>query len=260
MSRPLGRAVRGGAVAVAVATVLAGCAPTGDDLTRSLAADLVEHIVDELTPPYPTPTDAQNLAAGVASAAATRPVGDPDEARVAVLDWHGHSGDEDGAVIRIRVEVHVAASRATTIGQGSHEAGDATRCWDVTIWGFRNYDTSRLDEVDCPDGAPALQPERVTPTRLPDDAEHVLVEVLAPVTTAADAVSALRAHYPEEHYTVEAADRAEGVVLAFGLPETRDCLLAIRADDGTVEVGGGWPDEWLRPGEAGCSPRLLDVR
>lgn len=248
-----------GALAVVLVLALAGCAPSGDDVARAVASEVAERVVDQLTPPYPIPTDAQNLAANVASAAHGPARADAD-VRVDVLDWGGHSGSEEGAVIRIRVDVHVPEFQANQIGQRYREAGDATRCWDLTIWGSRNYDNSAMAEVECPEGAPALTPERLTPTSLPADAEQVLVSVLGPVTTAADAEAAVQAEYPEDYYSVEVADRREGIVVALGLPESRDCFLAIRADDGTVRVDGGWPPEWLMPGEAGCSPQLLDVR
>lgn len=246
---------RGLALFVILAVMLAGCAPTGDSFAASLAERVIIGIGDDITPPYPTPQDAELLAAEAIEAPRLPHLEAPVDYVIDVLSWEGHSGDPEGARILIRVDVFVHNSSARSFGGESYSEGRAIRCWELTVFGFHDYDSLQSSELSCPADAVALRPSPDPLPVFPDDTDDRLSNALVGATLS-DVDAKVSAAFPDEFYTIKSAEHGDEIVVALGIPSGLHCVVAVRRADRSVEVLRGWPDVQLQAGEVGCDPAL----
>lgn len=90
---------------------------------------------------------------------------------------------------------------------------------------------------------------------MPDDASALLTDAVrrsSPATVGAD----LRAAFPQNFVTVDALVSGDKIIAAVGVPEHRQCIVAVRDRDG-VHVYQGFDGTWLAPGETGCTTELI---
>jgi hypothetical protein len=239
-------------LAALLALVLSGCATGGDADAAALAERVIIGIGDDITPPYPTPRDADYLAAA-AIASPRLPSDVVAEYDVEALSWRGNSGDDAGAQIEIRVAVHVPPASSTAMFGRSQPEGDATRCWRLTVFGYHDYDSLKLTEIACPPG-PAPAPP--TPAPLPTFPSDVEQQLTAALTGATDAETAVKTAFPDELYSILSASENGETAVALGIPAEFECVVGVIHADGTVQVFGGFGRVQLQPGETGCVPDL----
>lgn len=243
-----------GVVLLAV-LLLTGCAPQGDRDAAALAERVIIGIGDDITPPYPTPQPAQDLAAW--AVADPRLPGDVvADYTVEALSWQGHSGDPEGARIVIRVSVHIPTQSSTTKFGPIQPEGDATRCWQLTIFGFHDYDSLQQTEVDCPAGPAPAQPTLAPESEPTPGAETIYERVIRVLTNSADPEAAVRAEFAAEPYLIEAASENGETAVAIALHYEGGCVVGVLHADGTAEAFGGFDPALLQPGEMGCVPDL----
>lgn len=237
----------------AVVASLAGCAPPGDLLAGQLAERVIIGIGDDITPPYPTPREADFLAAWALDDPRLPPAPAADYV-VEALAWQGNSGDEAGARIELRVTVDLRAG-GSTFGNPWVPEGGAVRCWQLTVFGLHDYDSLRQQEIGCPT-TPAPPPPTPAPIPdLPDDVDALLAQAITGAT-AADIDERVREAFPEDYYSIESQSHEGELAVALGIPAESECVVGVVHADGSVEVLRGWKRELLQPGEMGCSPRL----
>lgn len=237
-----------------LAASLSGCAVGGDADAAALAERVIIGIGDDITPPYPTPQEADSLAA---AAIESPRLPDSPEATYTVeaLSWEGHSGDDAGAVIEIRVAVHVLPASATTVFGSSQEEGFSTRCWRLTVFGYHDYDSLKRDEISCPSGpAPAL-PTPAPIRAFPDDVETLLLAAIDGAT-AADIDARVAAAFPEDYYVIQSDSENGELAVALGIPAQFECAIGLIHADGTITILRGFDRTSLQPGEQGCSTEL----
>lgn len=243
------------AAMAAATTLLIGCGPSdpGDRHAWDRAQEVLDVIAHELDPPRPVPRAAEYLAS---LAIADRGTSDAERIAVDALDWSGDSGDEAGARVDLRVSVHTEPVQ--TGGWGSDiPAGDATRCWRLTFWGFRYSDTLRVDGIDCPEGAAPATPDPDPLAALPADIEPLMVAAMTGATADDDLEGRLRDGLPDERIEITVGAFDDGrLVASVGIPLERECAVGAQQPDGTVQVSQGFGVR-LEPGEQGCSPDLV---
>lgn len=242
-------------VGLTTGVLLAGCAPTGDGFAASLAERIIIGIGDDITPAYPTPRDADYLAAWALENPRLPSVGAPVDYAVETLGWEGNSGDEAGAAITFRIGVHVHADGPNSFGEASYKEGRSTRCWELTIFGLHDYDSLKQREITCPEDAVALTPHPEPLPAFPDDIDARLTQALqgATIATIDDQV---RAVFTEDFYSIVSDEQDGEVAVALGIPSELECVVGVIHADGSVEVLRGWQRVLLQPGETGCSPSL----
>ncbi len=236
--------------AVALALLLGGCTDPSEGYARDLADRVVVGIGDDITPAYPRPLEADYLAAWAIRDPRLPHSETQVDYNVDALSWKGNSGDAAGAEIDLRVRVHVHAKAATFSSAGFDEA-TVVRCWRLTVFGLHDYDSLKLDEIDCGD-RPAAVP---SPTPLPDfpeDVEARLTEALSGAS-AANVDERVRAAFPEDYYAIESDEQQGELVVAIGIPSELLCAVAVQHPDGSVRSYGV---ETLQAGESSCSPDL----
>jgi len=244
------RVLTGGALAVVLVAVLAGCTPASRAEQR---ADFVARLLaDELTPRTPEALDAEYYAQRAVAHSQTL---DPFT-RVETLGWSGRLGEDEEAVVTLRLSVELP--EVNNYGFSRREGpSSAVRCWDLVLRFLHDYDPRawELREVPCPDGAAALTPDPVPLASMPDDVEERLTAVLADAT-AADAEARVRTEFDDPGWTVVVEERDGMLALALGAELERSCAVGVRHPDGVVEVLRGFSPESLLPGEIGCHPML----
>ena len=139
------------ALGVTIALAMSGCTVDGNQAARDEAARIMTTTANSVDPPIPHPRDADYLAAQFLDAAPATTPESAERTTTEVLGWSGKSGDPHGATVRVRITVQLDAANATAIGQPDRTAGTATRCWKLTFFGTRNYDTLRTAEIPCSD-------------------------------------------------------------------------------------------------------------
>jgi hypothetical protein len=239
------------ALALLAVLLLSGCTPQGDRDAAALAERVIIGIGDDITPPYPTPRPAAELAAWAVESPRL-PTDAEAEYTVEALSWTGHSGGEEGAQIVIRVSVHVLQTSATTVFGPTQQEGSAVRCWRLTVFGFHDHDSLLRDETECPPEPAPAQPTPVTPPAYPDDLDTLLTAALLKAYPEA----AVRTAFPEDFYTISSASENGETAIALGIPAEGDCVVGIVHADGTTEITRGFDWELLQPGEIGCVPDL----
>ena len=237
-------------IVLIAALTLSGCSNSPHLDAASLAERVIIGIGDDITPPYPTPRPAEYLAAW-AIESPRLPSDREAEYTVEALAWEGHSGDETGAKIDIRVTVH-APAQSGGWSELSLPEDDATRCWRLTVFGFHDYDSLESEEIECPTGPAPAPPAPLPLPSFPDDLDALLTTALADP----DPEAAVRAAFPDEFYSIEAATENGETAIALGIPEEHDCAVGIIHADGSTEVVRGFDWEVLQPGEMGCVPDL----
>lgn len=174
------------------------------------------------------------------------------EVAVTPLTWRGAGSSVDPAVIEVRIDVVLAAVKATSIGDRGRSAGSASDCYRFTV---AVGEEAAVERVDCPAGStPVESPTAASPSRLPDDAGDRVRAVLASGAEPLDA--ALRSAFRDPATTIDTVVTASGdAVAAVGVPAARDCVVFVRHPDGTIEPVA-FRRISLEPGEAGCSTTL----
>jgi hypothetical protein len=176
---------------------------------------------------------------------------DGDSLRIEPVAWSGRAAGSTPATIDVRFAAIVAQRHAVNFGDRGTTAGSATMCYRYVLQLYR-YATR--EEIDCPDIAnPPIPVPEVIPA-LPDDARQRLEKALRTATSKSLAAD-VRAAFPDEFVTVDTATHRGELVAAVGVPAERDCLLATRRVDGTIDYPGYDPI-WLEPGELGCRVAL----
>lgn len=200
---------------------------------------------DKISPGYPRARDSEYLAQWALQSSGI------SDAQVDALDWSGNSGETDGATLTFRVHVDVEAHDADSIGQLSTTAGSATRCWQLTVYGWRNYDTLERREINCPPDAAAKTPAPAPLPAFPSDVETLLT---AAVTGAAsiDIDDRVRAAFPDDFYSIVSGTDGHDLVVALGIPSELECAVGVQAADGSVKISFGK----IVPGEGLCTPDL----
>ena len=240
------------ATVLLVALTLSGCTATGGDADAArLAERVIVGIGDDITPPYPTPRDAEFLAAA-AIESPRLPSDVMANYDVEALSWTGNSGDDAGALLEIRVAVHVPLASSTTMFGPSQEEGDATRCWRLTVFGYHDYDSLKLAEITCPSGPAPAPPTAAPRPAFPEDLEARFTAALAD----ADPVAAVGAAFPDDYYSIQSASDDGETAVALGIPSELDCAVGVIHADGSIEVFQGFSSTALQPGEQGCAPDL----
>lgn len=250
----LGRTAAGIVLALGVALAATSCstASKGDSVAADRARDLADQIGVDLAPPVIRTRDAGWL---VATHVVRRD--DPSAGvHVDALRWSGSSGTAPGAQIDVRIRIEEPSHTATTIGEASYEAGSATKCFHYDVVGYQFHDTLVPKEISCP---AVTVPPTPTPTALPalpDDAEALVDTALTASSSSRSLRAALRAAFPQSFITIDTTRTDDGVlVAAVGVPEERDCLVAVRGADGAVQRIAFDP-VWIEPGETGCATAL----
>ena len=242
-------------LAVGAALSLVGCAQSGDDFAAGLAERVIIGIGDDITPPRPTPLEADYLAAwAIRNPRLPQDVAQTDYT-VEAVGWEGNSGDDDGARIRLRVSVHVHAQSGGLFQGLDHAEGRATRCWELTIFGYHDYDSLEQREIECPSGAAPSPPDPAPLPAMPDDADARLLAAIEGAT-ASDIDERVREAFPEDYFTIESQSLDGELVVAVGVPSAQQCELGVIRTDGTIRVGAGGDPDSLQEGEQGCSPDL----
>jgi hypothetical protein len=167
------------------------------------------------------------------------------------LSWTGVTNVEPGAEIEIRYGVDVDAKSPETLFGSQYAAGSATRCYRFIVF-FNDMD---MTEIDCPDGAAPTPPEPEPLPSLPANAEELLETALAAADPQTLGVE-VRAAFPSSGIAIE-TDAADGrLIAAISVPGQSDCIVGVREADGIVTFPSFDP-MWLKPGELGCSTRLV---
>lgn len=219
-----------GGVVLASAALLAGCAST----SSSYAERIIIGIGDDITPAYPTPLDAEILAAWALENPRV-PAG-AAEYDIEVLDWAGNSGDPDGARIDFRVGVHLLPRNGSTIGDPGQREERSTRCWSLNIFGLHDYDSLQRREIPCPSAdTPARTPRTRASAALPSNTAALLTEALS-TATPDDLAERVREAFPDERQSVDTTEHEGELIAAVSDAVTQKCQVAVRHVDGTVEV------------------------
>lgn len=250
----VGRAAAGIVLALGVALAVTSCstASKGDAVAADRAQDLAEQIGADLAPPVIRTRDAGWL---VATHVVRRD--DPGAGvHVEALRWSGSSGTAPGAQIDVRIRIEEPSHTATSIGEASYEAGSATKCYHYDVVGYQFHDTLQPKAISCPKVSVPPTPTPTALPALPDDAEALVGTALTASSTSKELRSALRSAFPQTFITIDTTRTDDGVfVAAVGVPEERDCLVAVRGTDGVVQRIGFDP-VWIEPGETGCTTAL----
>ncbi|MET1015532.1 MAG: hypothetical protein ABWX76_01860 [Leifsonia flava] len=244
------------AVAAMVVVASTGCTRLGGDaFAEDEAWAVARRIGADMTPPVISPRTAEWL---VASHVPDENVDLPDGSsrRVEALSWGGDTSDPDGARIVLRISVDIAPHSPDTVGDRGRKAGSATLCAHYEIVGDSYDDTLDLDRIACPDSDAPPLPSPTAPPSLDPSAADVLEAVLRS-TDAAGLEAAVGAAFPQDYVTIETTAQDGRLIAAVGVSAEGDCVVGVREPDGSVQAGGGYPAEWLMPGEIGCSTRLV---
>jgi len=132
-----------------IALGLSACTVDGNQVARDEAERIMTTTAKAVDPPFPHPRQADYLAEQFLDAAYETNPGSAEQTTAEVLSWSGNSGDAKGATLEVRITVQLDAANSTAIGQADRTSGTATRCWKLTIFGSRNYDTLRTVEIPC---------------------------------------------------------------------------------------------------------------
>lgn len=261
-SRPAGRTVHRLLVAVVVLCVglpVAGwwwfvratSTRDGDDVAR----EQIRHAaveVQEFLGYVNRVRGAETFAAGILERrhrTAAAPNG--DSLGIEPLAWSGRTFGDEFATIDVRFTATVTRRDSTGFGDRGSTAGSATMCYRYVLQLYR-YTTR--EEIDCPIIVdPPIPVPEVIPA-LPVDARQRLETVLLAATPDSLATD-VRAAFPDEFITVDTATHDGELVAAVGVPAERECLLAVRRTDGTIDYPG-YDRVWLEPGELGCRTAL----
>lgn len=215
----------------------------GDDIAARVVAATADTIVEDLGYQRDT-SDAETIAAERFGQYSTE---------VAPVAWSGSTRQGDEAVIDVRIRAVVEAQSPTSVFGPSNTAGGAERCYRFRLviheYPVRtDVDCATLpDEVDPP--VAAARPE------LPDDAENRVRAILEDVDPGELAMR-VQAEFPELGISVDTTttDSGESVV-AVGVAESKDCIVMVRAADGSV-FRASFDRVQLEPGEGGCRVEL----
>lgn len=238
---------------------LTGCAIGGDADAAVLAEQAVSNIGDDMSPPNPVPHDAEALAAAAVRSPRV-PVSPAADYTVEALSWQGNSGDETGAIIELRVFVHVLPTNPGSVFGSYQQEGYSERCWRLTV--FASYDDDlnlQLHEISCPSGAlPAPPSPAPTPTDragFPPDVDALLFAAIEGAT-AADVEARVSAAFPEDYYVIQSDSLNGELVVALGITAEFECLVVVIDPDGSAQVYRGFDLTALPAAEQYCSTEL----
>ncbi|MFG6445913.1 hypothetical protein ACFXQA_11655 [Microbacterium sp. P07] len=241
------------ALAAIVGALTVGCgvlqtiSANGDDVARRNVEDIATQIAAHSDNKAEI-TVIEMVAFWVPSSS----VGGEGAVTVEPLAWSGQIGSDSTATIDVRIHAEVEAYSSPAIFGDSHGPGEATTCFRF-VWPL--YDEAARTEIPCPDGPAPIRP---TPAPAPDldDADRAtVVAVLNSGVDAEEAGIALREAFPSPLVTIESVDWRGQMVVAVGIPEERECILAARDADGAVSFPS-FRQISLEPGEGGCSTSL----
>lgn len=232
--------------------LLAGCfgPADGNDMAWDRAGQLAEELADNYGY-INRPGQAEWIAA---EAPLPDTGGSYWESTIEFLDWSGqlaHPGDE--VTLDLRFTVTVRDSGRDYFGDYRHTGGRAVRCFrlHLPLFGHATH-----EEIECPPGATARQPNRAP--GMPADARARIEAVLAEATPES-LDDQMRAAFPEPHVTVSTTVHQGTLVVAVGVTRERACILVIRTPEGEIRYPG-YDREWSQPGEQGCSTGLYTSR
>jgi hypothetical protein len=191
--------------------------------------------------------NAETFAAGLIESEGAGWAPDGDSLQIEPVAWSGRTTGSERATIDVRFRATVVQRAPAGFGGRGTTAGSATTCVRYVL---QLYRYTIREQIDCPDIAePPIPVPEVVPA-LPNGAWQRLDTVLlsaTPDSLAAD----VRAAFPAEFITVDTVTHGGELVAAVGVPQERDCVLAVRLVDGTV-AHPGYDPIWLEPGELGC--------
>ena len=181
---------------------------------------------------------------------------------VDALAWQGTTRGDGTATVELRVRADAESYSPGSIGQQGYPAGSAVRCYRVTVTGQRGSEQADLEHIGCPDGSPPARPTPTVPPPLDEPEAAALLEIVGAAAPTRDGATTLAAQlelrFPADAYVVETDFADQRLIAAVGLADSPiDCLVVVRPADGAPERVGGFPPEWLMPGETGCSTRLV---
>ncbi|GMA22478.1 hypothetical protein GCM10025864_02370 [Luteimicrobium album] len=227
----------------------------GDRLARDLADRVVVGIADDVATDGRA-ADAERLAQE-ATTDPRLPSDVPDATyEVAPLAWSGRTDDADGARVDLTVAVDVPGTSATAVFGKSRSAGSTRACWRLVV--HPGQDVADHHRIACPDGTPTATPSPAPLPTFPATTERdvrAALEALPAEVSGPAAQDALAARFAAP-LTVRVAREGDELVAAVGLTTTLDCVVGVRAGDGTARTFTGFDRALLAPGEVGCAPSL----
>ncbi|MET0811997.1 MAG: hypothetical protein ABWY03_03010, partial [Microbacterium sp.] len=171
---------------------------------------------------------------------------------VEALAWSGRIGHESEATIDVRIHVAVEARSATTIGDRSNSAGEATVCYRL-VW--PRYEQARRSEIPCTDTAAPAPPVPTEHPQFTEDDTARVADILATVEGIDAIDAALHDAFPDDVVRIETALWNGETVVAVGIPVERECILVVRSPDGELTYPP-FRRISLEPGETGCATDL----
>jgi len=257
----IARGAASGLAALLAVILLAGCSGvrSGNSIAQASVRAVADSLGEAMTPPVIHARDADYLVATLVPSA-NQASGDTGTGRsivVEALAFSGNSSDKHGAQIDLRIRVDVPASNSSSFGGESNDAGSATTCFHFDIVGYRFYDNLSLTEIDCPgtDFVVPPLPTDVALPALPPDARERLTAVLQ-AATAQSLAADVAAEFDLPDTVTETAVDGVRLLASVSVPAERDCIVAAREADGTIEFGS-FDRAWIEPGETGCTPALI---
>ena len=241
---------RGLVGALLLVLVLAGC--SGRSRAYDAAGDAADQVQKEWSVRSGYVRDGSTLAAQAIDSFELGRL-TPDATAVEALSWSGRTGTEKGAVVVLRVVTHVDESNDGGLGS-TVPASDAVRCFRFTLGDHSNRHAVDQDGIHCPPDATAGSPTIEPKAELPGDVQSTIEQVLGRASSSTLEDDATMA-FP--HLAVSAGSDGKRLVLAVGAGPGGDCEVGVRDADGAVSFPGGFPREWLMPGELGCSADLV---
>ena len=238
-----------------VLTVVGACVVTacggssGERAASRFADDTADQLSSRLSS-SPHASDAAWLIFNAIPHAMPGPIAE-ETVDIDPLSARGDKTDKDGARIEVRIHVEVPERQGGGFNEPSYEAGEATRCFRFTV---RHSRVSK-DGMSCPDGPVKALPAPTPAPEMPGGASALLTDAVrksSPATVGGD----VRAAFPQKFITVDTAMAGGKIIAAVGVPEHRDCIVAVRDGVG-VHVHEGFEGAWLAPGETGCTTELI---
>ena len=246
------------ALLVLLATILAGCG-TGAPDAGAVASATLDDVTEHWSRFGGQARTGEDLAASAVERSAESP--GYQSVQVEALDWRGTTGTEDGATVVLRVVAHVEARDSTALFESDVPESDAVVCTRFVLGAGRDRHAVEEEPVSCPDGAQTRTPRPPREPEVPKDTEDRLVATLGRTDPASLQGDVDRALAGDDVTVSTGADRDEDgrprLVAAVGVPGGTDCVVVVRRGSERPERVGGFPREWLQPGEVGCSAALV---
>jgi hypothetical protein len=247
------------ALLVLLATVLGGCATAGGPDADTVASSTLDDVTEHWSRFGGQVRTGEDLAASAVERSSASP--GYESVQVEALDWSGTTGSDDGATVVLRVTAHVEARDSTAIFESDVPESDAVVCTRFVLGAGRDRHAVEEEPVSCPDGAQARTPRPAREPEVPGDTEARLVTVLGRTDPASLQGDVERALAGDDVTVSTGSDRDEDgrprLVAAVGVPGGTDCVVVVRRGADRPARVGGFPREWLQPGEVGCSAALV---